>query len=127
MRRRNLPKVISSAGRAKRARSVSSSRCINARICGASARAWAACIKRVFEMNPVLCVKCGGMMKLVAVIGDDKELDWILVNQGWPADFPRTKPARPPPDRAAEEDACQADPRSEQWDGQDRPDNDWPA
>ena len=93
----------------------------------ASARAWAACIKRVFEMNPVLCVKCGGMMKLVAVIGDDKELDWILVNQGWPADFPRTKPARPPPDRAAEEDACQADPRSEQWDGQDRPDNDWPA
>ena len=80
------------------------------------ARAWAACIKRVFEVNPVLCAKCGGTMRLVAVIGDDEELDRILGNQGWPVDFPRTKPARPPPDRAADKDeVCQVDPRSEQW------------
>jgi hypothetical protein len=34
----------------------------------ASARAWAACIKRVFQVDPVLCVKCGGSMALVAII-----------------------------------------------------------
>ena len=38
---------------------------------GEVAREWAACIKRVFEVNPVLCEKCGGAMKPVAVIGDD--------------------------------------------------------
>ena len=62
----------------------------------AAARAWAACIKRVFEVNPVLCAKCGGSMALVAMILDDGELDRILGNQGWPVDFPKTKPARSP-------------------------------
>ena len=93
----------------------------------ASARAWAACIKRVFEVNPVLCAKCGGSMALAAIILDDGELSRILGNQGWPVDYPKTRPARSPPDRAAEDEVCQVDSSAEQWDGQDQPDNDWPA
>jgi hypothetical protein len=81
-------------------------------------------VRKVFEVDPVRCEKCGGTMRLVAVIGDDEELDRILGNQGWPVDFPRTKPARSPPDRATEDEACQVDPSTEKWDGQDRPDND---
>ena len=95
----------------------------------ASARAWAACLKRVFEVYPVLCIKCGGEMKLVGVIFDDSELDRILAHQGWPVDFPKTSPARSPPASAFDENtADQADPSSEQWDArQDWPAGDWPA
>jgi len=95
----------------------------------ASARAWAACLKKVFEVSPVLCVKCGGVMVLSALILDDRELDRILAHQGWPADFPRTSPARAPPSpEVDQDDSVQADLGSEQWDArQDWPAGDWPA
>ena len=32
----------------------------------AAKRAWAACLRKIFEVDPVRCVKCGGAMKLVA-------------------------------------------------------------
>ena len=38
-------------------------------------RAWAACLRKIFEVDAVRCVKCGGAMKLVTVILDDRELD----------------------------------------------------
>ncbi|MEK7234499.1 MAG: hypothetical protein AAB268_11830, partial [Elusimicrobiota bacterium] len=80
-------------------------------------------------MYPVLCVKCGGEMKLAGVIFDDRELDRILAHQSWPVDFPKPSPARAPPTPAADqEDAGQADPSSEQWDArQDWPVGDWPG
>ena len=89
----------------------------------ASARAWAACLKKVFEVSPVLCVKCCG------VILDDRELDRILAHQGWPVDSPKTSPARAPlAPEADQDDAGQTDPNSEQWDArQDWPAGDWPA
>jgi len=31
------------------------------------------CLKRIFEVSPVLCVKCGGVMVLTALIQDDRE------------------------------------------------------
>ena len=40
----------------------------------AARRSWAACVRKVFEVDPVRCVKCGGEMKLAAVILDDGEL-----------------------------------------------------
>jgi len=85
-------------------------------------------VRRIFEVDPVLCVKCGGEMKLTALILDDSELDRILAHQGWPASWPKTKPARAPPARALDpEDDAQADPRTEQWDGrQDFPTYDSP-
>lgn len=38
----------------------------------AAKRAWAACLRKISEVDPVRCVKCGGAMKLVAVILDDR-------------------------------------------------------
>ena len=95
----------------------------------ASARAWAVCLKRIFEVSPVLCEKCGGTMVFTALIQDDRELRRILAHQGWPADSPRTSPARAPPALAADQDdAGQSDPSSDQWDArQDWPAGDWPA
>ena len=48
-------------------------------------------MKKIFEVDPVRCEKCGGGMKLVAVILDDRELDRILAHQGWPTEFPKTR------------------------------------
>ena len=77
----------------------------------------------------MLCVKCGGVMVLAALILDDGELDCILGHQGWPADFPKTSPARAPPSpEADQDDSGQTDPGSEQEDArQDWPAGDWPA
>jgi hypothetical protein len=63
----------------------------------AAGRAWAACLRKIFEVDPVRCGKCAGEMKLVAVILDDRELDRILAHQGWPTEFPKTKASRAPP------------------------------
>ena len=94
----------------------------------AARKSWAACMRKVFEVDPVLCAKCGGEMKLVAVILDDGELDRILAHQGWPTEFPKTKPSRAPPARAASADEeGQLDPRAEKWDGRDEPSGYQPA
>lgn len=54
-------------------------------------RGWAACLRKIFEVDPVRCEKCGGEMRLAAVIPDDRELDRILAHQGWPMEFPKTR------------------------------------
>ncbi len=85
---------------------------------GAALRSWAACVRKVFEVDPVLCGKCGGEMKLAAVVLDDGELDRILAHEGWPVEFPRTKPSRSPPGSRLSADAeGQIDPRCERWEG----------
>ncbi len=94
----------------------------------AAGRAWAACMRKIFEVDPVRCVKCGGEMKLAAVILDDGELDRILAHEGWPVAFPRTKPSRAPPgreERAAED--SQVDPRADGWEGRQGEAGEWPA
>ena len=93
----------------------------------AAKRAWAACLRKIFEVDPVKCEKCGGAMKLAAVILDDRELDRILAHQGWPTEFPKTKASRAPPGRNERgEESSQVDPRGD-WEG--RPDfpSEWPA
>ena len=44
----------------------------------AARRAWARLIKRVYEVDPLVCAKCGGAMKVVAVILDPKVIRKIL-------------------------------------------------
>ena len=46
------------------------------------------------QVDPVRCVKCGGEMKLAAVIVEDRELDRVLAHEGWAVEFPRTKASR---------------------------------
>ena len=51
---------------------------------------WAACIKRIYEVNPLECPKCKGAMRIVAFIQDEYAIREIMKSQGIP-DF------RPPP------------------------------
>jgi len=51
---------------------------------------WAACIKRIYEVDPLECPKCKGVMRIVAFIQDECAIRDIMKSQGIP-DF------RPPP------------------------------
>lgn len=43
---------------------------------------WAACMKRVFEVDPLECPKCGDQMKIIAFLQDPKEIEKIADNLG---------------------------------------------
>ena len=87
------------------------------KVLSAALRTWAACLRRVFEVEPILCPACGADLQPVAAILDDRELERLLRHLGLPAELPRTRPARAPPPRALED--CQLDPRLEAWLGID--------
>ncbi len=41
---------------------------------------WARLIRKVFEVNPLLCGNCGAKMKIVAVLTDPKVVNRIIVH-----------------------------------------------
>jgi Putative transposase. len=41
-------------------------------------RGWSEMIKKVFEVDPLLCPKCGGQMSIIAFIEDHKVIDKII-------------------------------------------------
>ena len=41
-------------------------------------KGWAAMIRKVYEVDPLLCPKCGGVMKVVAFITDYQAIDRII-------------------------------------------------
>ena len=41
-------------------------------------RRWADLLRRIYEVDPLLCPKCGGPMRVIAVIRDPKVVDKIL-------------------------------------------------
>ncbi|MBI3551613.1 MAG: transposase [Elusimicrobia bacterium] len=86
---------------------------------GAAAKSWAACLRKVFEINQISCPSCGEVMTAVAVIADDGELTRLLNHLRLPADFPKTKRSRAPPGRSMDE-AGQVDPGLDEWDGKDQ-------
>lgn len=43
---------------------------------------WAIWIKKVYEVNPLVCPKCGGQMKIVAFIHDAKVIKDIAASLG---------------------------------------------
>lgn len=43
---------------------------------------WARCMKKTFEINPLVCPRCGGPMKIRAFITDPREIDRITKNLG---------------------------------------------
>ena len=54
---------------------------------------WARLIRKVFEVDPVLCGKCGSEMKIVAVLTDPKVVDGIIRH----LDKNAGTPSSPPP------------------------------
>jgi len=65
-----------------------------------ASKTWAALIKRVFEVDPSACPKCGDSMKLKAFVTDQHELKRLLENlkiKPWAA----PEKMNGPPDNAA--------------------------
>ncbi|MFH1726567.1 MAG: hypothetical protein ABII00_18305 [Elusimicrobiota bacterium] len=90
-----------------------------------ASRAWAACLQRVFEVNPILCQRCGIEMVPAAVIVNDEESVRLLTHLGLPREPPRTKPARSPPLPLRGEES-RIDPSVDAFDGVDE-DRGWHA
>lgn len=43
-----------------------------------SSRGWAEMIKKVYEVDPLLCPSCGGEMRIISFIEDHKIIDKII-------------------------------------------------
>jgi hypothetical protein len=63
-------------------------------------KSWARLIKKIYEVDPLTCPKCGSSMRIIAFIEDykviKKILDWLGIDE-----FKRD---RPPPKRLAASD-----------------------
>ncbi len=91
-----------------------------AKAVSAAAQSWAACLRRVFEIDPLLCPSCQALMVPIAIITQDAELVRLLAHLGLPTEFPKTKPARSPPLPYGGEDS-QIDPAVDACDGAEQP------
>ncbi len=59
-------------------------------------RRWAELLRRIFEVEPLECPRCGQTMRIVAFITEPQVIDRILDTADGEAPFPR--PARASPD-----------------------------
>ena len=65
---------------------------------------WRELIKKVWEVDPLICPHCGAEMKLIALVDDDEVIEKILRHLGlWPEQtepdcLSRAPPDTPPPD-----------------------------
>ena len=58
---------------------------------------WAVLLKRVFLTDVLVCPKCAGRMKIIAVVTASASVRRILAHLHLPTEAPRLRPARPPP------------------------------
>jgi hypothetical protein len=66
-------------------------------------KGWAAMIRKVYEVDPMVCPKCGGQMKVVAFITDYAAVDRIIDHLKL-----RFVAEKPPPSRVFEAVALMA-------------------
>jgi len=50
-----------------------------------ASKSWAALIKRVFEVDPLICPNCSATMRVVSFITNSNEVNRLLKNLGIPA------------------------------------------
>ena len=62
-----------------------------------SRASWARLIRKVFEVDPLLCKKCGAEMKIIAVITEPAVVDKIIRHIQKKAAAEPTVPRAPPP------------------------------
>ncbi len=60
---------------------------------------WAELMRRTFELDVLVCPRCGGRLRLVALIEQAAVVQQILRHLGLPTAVPETRPARAPPQR----------------------------
>ncbi|MCJ7589092.1 MAG: transposase [Candidatus Aminicenantes bacterium] len=66
-------------GKVKKARlSASALRIVEEELRRLPSKGWAALIRKVFEVDPMICSKCGGRMKVVAFLTDYAVVDRII-------------------------------------------------
>ena len=58
---------------------------------------WAQLMRRAFDVDVLACPRCGGRLRLIALIESSSVARRILTHLGLPADVPRPAPARAPP------------------------------
>ena len=75
---------------------------------GQSRRNWAALIRLVYEVDPLLCPNCHSKMKIVSVIKDGKVIDKILAHLQYKFD-PLPLTIRPPPQTPTQWDSVSFD------------------
>ena len=49
---------------------------------GAAKRAWARLIKQVYEVDPLVCPRCGSAMRIIAFIEQPAVIEKILIHLG---------------------------------------------
>jgi hypothetical protein len=63
----------------------------------ARGRRWASLMARTFGFDVLACPRCGGRLRLIALIEEAAVLDRILRHLGVPTEIPAPRPARAPP------------------------------
>jgi hypothetical protein len=58
---------------------------------------WASLMKRTFGFDVLDCPRCGGRLRLIAMIEEAEVIARILRHLGMPAEIPAARPARAPP------------------------------
>ena len=58
---------------------------------------WADLMRRVFELDVLACPRCGGRLRLIAVLEASDTTARILRHLNLPTEVPSPAPARPPP------------------------------
>lgn len=58
---------------------------------------WAELMRRTFGVDVLACPRCGGRLRLVALIEQASVIQRILQHLGLPTDVPEPRPARAPP------------------------------
>jgi hypothetical protein len=54
-------------------------------------------MQRTFGLDLLACPRCGGRLRLMALIEEAAVIKRILEHLGLPAEIPAPRPARPPP------------------------------
>jgi len=58
---------------------------------------WAQVMQRSFGFDVLACPRCGGRLRLIALIDDPRVIPRILGHLGLPTDVPTARPSRAPP------------------------------
>ena len=86
----------------------------------AGAYQWAELMRWTFGLDVLACTRCGGRLRLVALIDQTSVIQRILRHLGLPSNVPEPRPARPPPRPLApiedqSQDAPEFDPAWRVW------------
>jgi hypothetical protein len=65
---------------------------------GGPNRSWATLMQRTFGLDVLACPRCGGRLRLIALIEGATVIARILGHLGLPTEVPRPQPARSPPE-----------------------------